>query len=62
MIAQTVVAKGVLTLKWLVVPAAAAPTIATCSTIRATAITVPTVWAKRRQRGRCAISQAHVTL
>ena len=61
-VAQTPVANGLETLKWLVVPAAAAPTMRDCSMSNAAATTVPATDAVRRNRGRCAISHAQVTL
>ncbi|OUD89527.1 hypothetical protein CMMCAS04_13855 [Clavibacter michiganensis subsp. michiganensis] len=58
---QRAVASGVVTLKWLVVPAAAAPTMTACSMTSATATTVPTTCACRRKRGSRAMSHAHET-
>ncbi|WP_228501055.1 MULTISPECIES: hypothetical protein [unclassified Curtobacterium] len=49
------------TLKWLVVPVAAAHTISACSTTRATATTVPSRRASVRHFGRWAMSHAQVT-
>ena len=53
---------GPVDLAVVVVPAAAAPRMRACSTIKATAMTVPATCAVRRQRGRWAMSHAHVTL
>lgn len=62
MIDHRAVASGVETLKWLVVPATAAPTMIASSTARRMTVTVPTHQAMRRPRSSSPMSHAHVTL